>query len=176
MKIIFLDMDGVLCVPRYNVAVNRIHERDVIDPAGVGFLNRLLEVDPTIKFVISSTWRKVYTSEELLAHLQAAGFTGEFHNDWKTGRHPKGHRGLEIQEWLEHHPEITEYIIIDDEVSDIYPYVNKKYVVHTGMYDGISLQNFHDMNTKLFGNKTAWLEHHWNERKSQGKSVASIPL
>jgi len=176
MKIIFLDMDGVICVPRYNVAINRIHELDVLEPAGVGFLNRLLEVDPTIEFVISSTWRKVYTHERLLKHLQDAGFTGKFHVDWRTGQHPKGHRGLEIQEWLTNHPEITDYLIIDDEVSDIYPYVNKKYVVHTDTYNGISIKNFHDMNNKLFGKETAWLDFHWTERKKEGLPVSAIPL
>ncbi len=172
MKIIFLDMDGVLCTPRYAVANGIRGLLDVLDPTCVEFLNRLLDVDPTIEFVISSTWRKIYTSEELLNHMRKAGFKGKFHMDWRTGQDGKGQRGREINEWLNSHPDIEEYLIIDDEVSDIYPYVSKDKVAQTAMYDGILWDHYLRFQKILFGNEHAWLD--WDIARTGNK--ATIPL
>ena len=66
--------------------------------------------------VLSSTWRLI---DESVATLRAAGILDHAHPDWRTGYHGS-HRGQQIAEWLEHHPEVTHYVILDDD-SDMLP-------------------------------------------------------
>lgn len=71
------------------------------------------------KIVISSTWRSFFTVEEWnkafkclkLDHMEVVGVTG--YDDSRI-------RGYEIQEWLDEHKEVKDYVIIDDD-SDMLP-------------------------------------------------------
>ncbi len=56
---------------------------------------------------MSSTWRLNRTIEESTAALSIPIFD-------KTGRDPKAFRGNEIKAWLDNHPEVTNYVILDD--------------------------------------------------------------
>lgn len=127
MKVIFLDMDGVICVPRANVGVTGIMER--LDRQGVDLLNQLAADDPETVYVLSSTWRRHFDQTEMERRLGEYGWTGRFHEDWSTIRETTPFpgskfgllrslpRGVEVAEWLARHPEITEYVIIDDDPS-----------------------------------------------------------
>ena len=50
-------------------------------------------------------------------YLKSVGLTAKFHNDWKTSSRFTGSRGIEIRDWLDDHPEITNWIAIDDSTS-----------------------------------------------------------
>lgn len=111
MKVIFLDIDGVL-----NTSSKL--EGDVFTDGGhlnknlIQLLNKLIE-DTKAKVVISSTWRKLYTQDQLYSILYNVGFNGEIVG--MTGNSSHGFRGLEIRQWLLGHPEVTNYIILDDD-------------------------------------------------------------
>jgi len=103
-KVIFLDIDGVITSPRVGW-----HRFDVY---AVQFLNWLCkEVDA--KIVISSTWRYNHPKEEF------EEFFTTIHENWRTPTdlltNGSNCRGDEIALWLNNHPEVTQYVILDDD-------------------------------------------------------------
>lgn len=119
MKVIFTDIDGVL-----NEEGTRTRTK-----SGVLFIDRekLLRlrqiVDVTgAKIVLSSTWRydrndPRYNGDfrELQEAFQKVGL--EFYS--YTPEDAIGiRRGMEIKAWLGMHPEVEQYIILDDELFD----------------------------------------------------------
>jgi hypothetical protein len=132
MKIIFLDIDGVLnheafYKERYEKRNdgNAIeHPYSEIDPKCVDNLNTLI-TDTNAKIVISSTWRHSGLSycEDVLGYH---GFMGEIIDI--TPSSPTRFRGLEILDWVksneeligEPHYNFTEYVILDDDSDMLY--------------------------------------------------------
>jgi hypothetical protein len=55
-----------------------------------------------------------------------------------TGNEPEG-RGKEIQDWLDEHPEVTNYVILDDETSDMPKLLDR--VVKPDRYIGLTKEN-----------------------------------
>ena len=157
MKILFLDFDGVLVTPRTHIGLagKRKVMRD-FDPVGIGMINRLCE-ETEATIVISSTWRFFDGKQrqivlgkdcedptgnfDLREHLRSVGLTASFHDDWQTFvTRLSGTRGMEIRDWLEDHPEITNYIAIDDDnnfADDMRPRL-----VRCNGDDGFSYQNY----------------------------------
>ena len=122
MKVIFLDIDGVLNTGRYleelwsqdlGIRDSRGH---LFDPKCVSRLRKFLD-DTDIKIVISSTWRMDGLSKmkELWHHRKLPGEVIDV-----TPVHHHGPRGREIEAWLEKHPKVEKYAIIDDD-SDMLP-------------------------------------------------------
>ena len=114
MKIIFLDIDGVLnagrsTYPNDNIETNEGRLNEVL----VSRLNRLIE-NTEAKVVISSTWRIGSTVQKIKHALEEAGFDGEIIGMTPTSSH--GVRGVEIMEWCRENENVIEnYIIIDDD-------------------------------------------------------------
>lgn len=91
------------------------------------------------KIVISSTWRKKTAEESIEVKNALTWATG---NDWLwnqvigvTPRHRDSFRGREIQEWLDNHPDVTEFVIIDDDSFDV---VHKDRFVHCDHESGFT--------------------------------------
>ena len=111
MKIIFLDMDGVLnseLTFRNNPTVI-----DPVDPEMVKQLNRIVK-ETGARLVLSSTWRKGYLWPSRLADagIDLNNFVGI------TPGSDKGFRGDEVNSWLEyanHFLSIEKYAILDDD-------------------------------------------------------------
>jgi hypothetical protein len=103
--VLFLDFDGVLAW------VNGTQGRDTVDPAAVAQLQRVVR-ETGCDVVVSSTWRYVFTEEELAAKI-GVPVAGATPKTWD------GTRGHEIALWLEQHPTDT-YAIVDDD-TDILP-------------------------------------------------------
>jgi len=76
------------------------------------------------KIVVSSTWRNNFTIEELKVIFRGRGISGEVID--KTGIGLT--RGEEIRQWLDTN-EVTDYVVIDDQVKDILSWVDKNRVV-----------------------------------------------
>ena len=133
--VIFLDMDGVLCTPRAAVATRDSGLIRALDPLGIAFLNRLCE-DTGAVYVVSSTWRKEI---EVPLLLQAAGVRGDCHVDWRTDEHgPR--RGDEIQRWLDAHPDVTNFVILDDDTDFLES--QKARHVKTDVTNGMMLEHY----------------------------------
>lgn len=147
MKLIFLDIDGVLNntkdVKKYRLFLKG--ERKVlIDIEPFFYFKKLLkeieEEKLDVRVVISSSWRLGTTAadwKKLFKH---------YFNDDKivSGRtlHLECDRGLEILNFLQMMDEIKEtiedYIVIDDDIEDIIDYVGKRRIVKTSVKRGLT--------------------------------------
>lgn len=105
MKVVFLDIDGVLRreIARPGVDGATAYKFSGFDPVCVGHLNAICRRTGA-SVVVSSSWKRNATAETLAAVLLAAGFLGNV-----CGRtpdlpgeveHPGSMRGYEIAVWL----------------------------------------------------------------------------
>jgi len=144
MKIIFLDIDGVLNSHRTVKAYGRygflgFKDEYYLDPVAVKMIEHLCQT-LDVKVVISSSWRlgaKLEEFKQLFDHYQVKipviGFTPSFHD---------GVRGDEIQFYLDENKDVTHYVILDDD-SDMLD-SQKEHFVHVDRADGLSSQNLED--------------------------------
>lgn len=136
MKIIFLDIDGVMNSELYYKSVNTKKKNwSRFDPKAVEMITRLIE-EFNARIVISSLWRFAM-KKELAQELKASGLINFLHKDWQTPVLQPGHRGKEIKMWLDKHPDIVQYVILDDD-SDILEEHLARFVkteIHDGMQE-----------------------------------------
>lgn len=126
MKILFADVDGVIWSYRtYQFS-----------PEACKNFNDLLKQEPDVKIVISSSWRKLGIDECKRA-LNKNGIDSSRVIDI-TGNEPEG-RGKEIQDWLDQHPEVTSYVVLDDETSDMPKLLDR--VVKPDRYIGLTKED-----------------------------------
>lgn len=118
MKVLFLDIDGVLNSTRYMLELKEKGQEFRYDkhmcPLSMRVLNEVLEKSGA-KVVISSSWRIVHSLKEIEEVLVSNGFKGEI-----IGVTPKGTgltrvRGHEIKDWLMQNPGVTHFAIVDDD-------------------------------------------------------------
>lgn len=144
-NIIFLDIDGVLCVTRcsfdrFPCLLKRI------DPIGIEFLNAFCYATNS-KLVMSSTWRLGHDDFPLRAFssLLTAGLKNKhiFYDDPITKDLP-GWRGNEIQDWLDRNKDkYDKYMILDDD-SDMLEHQMDR-LIKTDGYNGILFEHMKDM-------------------------------
>ena len=131
MKVLFLDIDGPLVTVGSMIHTNRQKllgltdklSHKAFDPIAASNLQYILEEVPGIEIVISSTWRKLYTLEALQEIFSEYNISPSF----IVGVTPvleSRYRGQEIELYLKHNPEITNFVIIDDD-SDMEPYMDR---------------------------------------------------
>ncbi|MFY0656360.1 MAG: hypothetical protein JXR12_06390 [Neptunomonas phycophila] len=161
LKIIFLDIDGVLNTARAHIA----YGSSKWDPTGVAILDRVCR-ETGAKLVISSVWRGSM-DKWMHAHqlLDAVGLgrhglcSGHLGMDWNhpdydkdMHRTPPGHdnpRGEKIQEWIDQwKPDV--YAILDDD-CDMLDH-QAKYFVKTDGHDGITYGSYERL-IKILGKK-----------------------
>lgn len=131
MKVVFLDIDGVLNSTRTCVARGG-YPHDLSDKHKPRFdwmavtLIRRACLAAGARVVISSTWRMQFHHQQL----------GDFFGLPTIDSTPVlgGKRGLEIDDWLTRHPDVEEYAIVDDD-SDM---LGKQlpHFVHTNGLEG----------------------------------------
>lgn len=110
MKVLFLDCDGVInSEAGHNTG---LFKTDFPVDAYMAFLVGKIHLDTDCKVVLSSAWRHHERSvkllnERLVPIFDRTPFSGEINNT-------SGIRGYEIKDWLDRHPEVTRYAILDD--------------------------------------------------------------
>ena len=148
MKVLFLDIDGVLnsenwfgyrlyCIKNnmFNEVINFVNTNDerikyklsMIDDRAIANLNRIIE-ETDCKVLLSSSWRSCVEVENALTKylLKLKGFKYELYdvtprlwfNDFSI------RRGEEIQLWMDKESEkneIESFVILDDNDSDMLP-------------------------------------------------------
>ena len=145
MKIIFLDIDGVLnhCDTRHCVEPTAGEPLPIpIAPECMARLNRLV-AETAAKIVISSSWRKFARWQDLgpalVRHGLVADVIGEtpdlvnealWLERWRTREgapftYERMERGWEIREWIAAHPEVTAFVILDDcsDMAELKPWL-----------------------------------------------------
>ena len=154
MKVIFLDIDGVMngfarpinpSIEKRVWTPNLMREYGIeleVFPELVERINKIAE-DTGAFFVISSSWRIGYLADwaDVIIYLHNMGLKG-----FILGRTPWGEdlrkRGLEIQAWLKQHKDenIESFIILDDD-GDMEPFMNR--LVQTDHKYGIQDEHVH---------------------------------
>ncbi len=124
MKVIFLDIDGVL-----NVIGQGYDEfGQIFHPHLEKNLDTIIK-ETNAKIVISSTWRMngLENMQRMWKYRQLAGevidITPTEVDVVESGTcefYDQVDRGHEIQQWLNDHPEVTNYVILDDD-NDMLP-------------------------------------------------------
>lgn len=132
MRIIFLDIDGVLNHEAFyrertkkRVQDIKAYELQNIDPVCIGHLNQLCQ-DAGAKVVISSSWRSKGDATYFQQLFSKLGFTGEVVG--KTPHSQHRFRGLEILDWMkanedllgQHYSDYEDYVILDDDSDMLY--------------------------------------------------------
>ena len=134
MKVLFLDFDGVLnshqsCTFWHNKRDQSKWENEMYSswqgtlfeylahefcPIALSNMEELMRRVPDLQVVVSSTWRLGNSVEDLKKILAPAKLITERIID-KTPAFRDLDRGHEIQDWLDKHPEVTNYVIVDDD-------------------------------------------------------------
>lgn len=142
-KIIFLDFDGVITTLKSNWH---------LDKGKMEMVKQICDATGA-KIVISSSWRR-YTLEQTLELIttkqieksrppflypeDVIGITARMYA-FKSGNretHYSLYRGVEIEQWLSEHQDVTNYVILDDD-SDML-LCQKKNFIKTHAFRGIS--------------------------------------
>ncbi len=111
-SVIFLDIDGVL--NNYTTKERLPDGTFGIDPINVDVLNTLIQHVVGVKIVLSSTWRIYNTLPVIQGWLEAMGFKGCLTS--RTIEIIAAYdRGEEIQAWLTENPDVTSFVILDDD-------------------------------------------------------------
>lgn len=133
MKVIFLDIDGVLNSARSALAFGRYPMRPdgvdlaLFDEVAVAMLRRIA-VLANAQIVLSSSWRENFDYADIGTALNLP----------ITGQTPslRGcRRGQEIQHWLDDHPQVTHWAILDD-MDHMLP-VQRTHLIQTSSQDGL---------------------------------------
>ena len=133
MKILFLDIDGVLVSDSSFVLYGKMPRSpgvnwDCFNPVAVALLQKIVR-DTGAVCVLSSSWR-VLCDLVALGKRLGVTFVG------KTGRQAAT-RGKEIEQWLTVNPEVESYVILDDR-SDFHD-DQKPFLVRTQFSDGLNM-------------------------------------
>jgi hypothetical protein len=119
MKVLFLDIDGVLNSHRTVYARKDFPhgfdgtDMNRFDPIAIDLIRDICDKTGA-SIVLSSSWRILHSVHECANGLDLPIF------DKTPINAGAGVRGDEIQAWLSDHPEVTQYAIIDDD-SDMLP-------------------------------------------------------
>ena len=154
MNVIFLDIDGVVNTLQIYDEVQPFFKKDsrsMIDRDGyyydlcdyddgrvsnrqaVLWLNHICK-ENNAKIVISSSWR-IGHYEDTIKCLRNTGLDKDIEIIGKTPVFWKKKRGDEIKAFLKEHPEITDFVILDDD-ADMCSL--KKHLVQTDVHGGIT--------------------------------------
>lgn len=128
MKVLFLDIDGVL---------NNFKDRnfgETFSAPCCDALNSILDRVPDLKIVISSAWR-MWGVEYMKGVLDKNGVKDTDNRVIDVTGQENGIRGYQIQCWLDRNTDVTNIVILDDE-SDMGPLGNK--LVKTNKYIGLT--------------------------------------
>ena len=128
MKVIFLDIDGVL-ISMEDIA--RTRDPQLITPEKVALLNKVCEKTGA-RVVASTTWRRDERFRDL---LKEAGFTRSFCDDWRTDL-DNNPRGIQIRNWLARNDDVESFCIIDDDRDFLKS--QKKFLVATDFDTGMN--------------------------------------
>lgn len=115
MKIIFLDIDGPM-IPATMILVDRMASFHRQFPATtIATLNKLCERTEA-KIVFNTTHNGSWPDVPDIEHAMVAqGLDARYlHDSDLRTRYPAVDRGYAVEEWLCNHPEVTDWIALDD--------------------------------------------------------------
>lgn len=132
MKALFLDFDGVL---NSNESAHKHGSYDIFMPEAIGFIQQIAAQG--VEIVVSSTWRKTRSHDQLSALLGVKVYSKTPILDVGPVRVS---RGEEIAYWIKHHYELERYAIIDDD-SDMLD-EQRPFFIKTNFLDGMQVRHY----------------------------------
>ena len=118
MKVIFLDIDGVLNSARFRGELGMSYFSRIIDRRKMPLLKRIADETGAL-IVLSSSWRKFWNQGENQRDSAGQLISDSFREyglriHSKTPVLENAGRDGEIRLWLEQHPYVDGYVILDD--------------------------------------------------------------
>ena len=129
MKIVFLDIDGVM-----NNFTSR-NFKDVFSDKSCENLNHILRELPEVQLVLSSSWR--YKGLEYVKEVFHKNGIDKSRLVDMTEK-GNGLRGVQIQDWLDKHKEVEHFVAIDDETQDMGNLAN--HVIKVNGFIGLTMK------------------------------------
>ena len=146
-KIIFLDIDGVLNSQKwYDFYISNEMYKDKskdfdLDPSAIELLNSILEEVPSVRIVVSSTWR--YDIDDTIDRLKAQGLKIPVIGKTSVKVHEDQYmpRGVLVKKWIDEHicSDTCNYVILDDDTDFLIDQANN--FIKTSSSEGITEDN-----------------------------------
>jgi hypothetical protein len=128
MKIIFLDFDGVLN------NLKSITDRQMFCPTNMANLKRIVD-ETDAYFCLSTSHRYIPFSLAMFDMIcKKYGFSNRVYDKTKDNSEKAStiqgaqQRVQEIREWLEQHPEVTKWVVLDDMDMKINNFIRTNYL------------------------------------------------
>ncbi len=116
MKVIFLDVDGVLNSDEYIKRTIKSNIQGIekhVDVEKIKLLRQAI-VQTNAKVVLTSSWRLTKMAQELIKLLITYGIYAD------STPYIRNERGLEIKQWLADNQNVEDFVILDDEIFESY--------------------------------------------------------
>lgn len=139
MKVIFLDIDGVLNTAfncnKMSLSIGPTGDDYGIlfDPEAIKFLKRIID-ETGAEIVISSSWKYAYSYQEILRMWEDRELPGSVID---VTPNVSKHRGDDIDQWLRECGHVTDYVIIDDLDSTHFYQCQDSHLVLVDGYNGL---------------------------------------
>lgn len=153
-KILFLDIDGPMIPYRCLVMPGQTPVWSVFDPVAVSLVNHLCE-EHGWKIVLHSSWVRIEGGEKTHQHCVNQGILRDHFHEDAWCKEYIGYRYSRVAEWLSRHPEVSTYVMVDDE-----PYAPDRFaefkhpegmasrLVLVDYYDGFLFSTYNDIKSK----------------------------
>ena len=116
MKVIFLDVDGVLNSDEYIKGTIKSNIQGIekhVDVEKIKLLRQAID-QTNAKVVLTSSWRLTKMAQELIKLLITYGIYAD------STPYIRNERGLEIKQWLADNQNVEDFVILDDEIFESY--------------------------------------------------------
>ena len=141
MKVLFLDIDGVLNHNKFyqnRSNTKLVHDNypyNEFDPISVSHLNKILD-ETDAKLVVSSSWR---VDSNLQDTFKEVGIRHKIYGitPWLIGKNI--HRGDEINEYIVNNGNVEKYCILDD-IDDFHENQKPFFIKCKAYEDGLNLE------------------------------------
>lgn len=174
MKVLFLDVDGVLNNEVWAVEMEQnfnilVYTNNILYQPALVSLRRIIN-ETGAKIVVSSSWRKISAAyADLLRWLHMYGM--EVLDTTPQHYSRRMHiRGDDIEEWLKAHPDIEAYAILDDD-DDMGQHMS--HLIQTDMYYGLTDTEADACIRMLNGGETNGRQLHGNDCESDGSECGN---
>lgn len=155
MKVIFLDIDGVLNSAQFRIKIKdkRLTMPEIereIDRKPLLILKRIID-ETGARVVVTSSMRKEPTFKDFKEYVSHEGI--RIHDVTLDFGDAGMHRGEEIREWIQkHEEELEEYVILDDDTFEDFGEELMAHLVQPSMWTTRGLeQNHADQAITLLG-------------------------